>query len=529
MSKRTDSRLGSLATGALTAASLALVSGVAAVTGVVIAQEFGRTEETDGLLAAYGVFIVLGTAALAIRLAVLPPLTRARSEQRLAGELVGFMAALLVVAVPVLLVALVGADWLAALLTGDESEIASETAADALVWIVPAGLAHVFAGLAASGLAALDDYATAAFGHATGAIAGLALILLRVEPDGIVAVAWGVALNGAITMLVPSLALVLRAVRARMPVAAARPTGLPLPARLGAFAVGAALPLALQLLYLVCLAFASRLDTGDATSFVYAYLAGSALVAVTAGSLGMVTSVPLSRAELGAAETTTHVAATTWLALVVVGAAAGVFALAGGSLVEAALGSAFSGEIGSELGRLVVALSPWMVASIGVWVTFPLAFVAGRTRRLPAISAGRARVAGAARMGRRGVARAGRARALARPDDAARPRGAPPRARRARGGGAAARDRRARDRRNQSPRVRPAGGGPRVVRGGGCRARAVRRAPHARPAARPLPRLALPPRTPLVRRPESPSGDSGRAKSKGPEARPLRGRGRADL
>ncbi len=166
-----------------------------------------------------------------------------------------------------------------------------------------------------------------------------------------------------------------------------RPTGLPLPARLGTFAVGAALPLTLQLLYLVCLAFASRLDTGDATNFVYAYLAGSALISVTAGSLGMVTSVPLSRAGLGARETTTHVSATTWLALVVVGAVAGMFALAGGSVVQAALGSAYDGDVGSDLGRLVVALSPWMVASIGVWVTFPLAFVAGRTRRLPALSA----------------------------------------------------------------------------------------------------------------------------------------------
>jgi hypothetical protein len=387
VSKRTDSRLGSLATGALTAASLAVVSGVAAATGVVIAREFGRTAETDGLLAAYGVFIVITIAAQAIRFAVLPTLARARDEQRLAGELVGFFAAVAVVAVPLFLVSLVGAEWLAALLTGDESDVASETAAEALVWIVPAGLAHVFAGLAASGLAALDDYATAAFGHATGALAGLMLILLRVEPDGIVAIAWGVALNGAITMLVPSVALALRAARAGMPPGAVRPTGLPLPARLGAFAVGAALPLALQLLYLVCLAFAARLDTGDATSFVYAYLAGSALVAVTAGSLGMVTSVPLSRAGLGTVETTTHVAATTWLALVVVGAAAGVFALAGGSVIEGALGSAFGGEIGADLGRLVVALSPWMVASIGVWVTFPLAFVAGRTRKLPALSA----------------------------------------------------------------------------------------------------------------------------------------------
>ncbi len=388
MSKRTDSPgLGSLASGVLTAASLTVVTGVAATTGVVIAREFGRSGETDGLLAAYGVFIVISIAAHAIRLAVLPPLARARDEHRLAGELAGFAGALAIIAVPILLVAVLGAGWLAELLTGDESAIAQETAADALRWVVPAGVAHLFAALAASGLAALDDYGTAALGYAVGSLAGLTLILLRVEPDGIVAVAWGVALNGAIAMLVPLVALALRASRASMPVGAVRPTGPPLRDRLATFAIGAALPLALQLLYVVCLAFAARLDTGAATSFVYGYLAGSALVAVTAGALAIVTSVPLARAAVGVSQTTAHVLATTWLALAFVGAAAGVLALAGGDLVEDVLGSAYGAEVGSDLSMLIVALSPWIVASIGVSVTFPLAFVVGRTRRLPAIAA----------------------------------------------------------------------------------------------------------------------------------------------
>ena len=94
--------------------------------------------------------------------------------------------------------------------------------------------------------------------------------------------------------------------------------------------MGIALPLTLQLLYVVCLAFAGRQGTGAATSFVYAYLAASALVAVTAGSLGLVTSVPLTRSELTGVKAARHVIATSWLALTLVAAAAGVFALAGG-------------------------------------------------------------------------------------------------------------------------------------------------------------------------------------------------------
>jgi hypothetical protein len=365
-----------------------LVSGVAAAIGVVIAQEFGRTDETDGFLAAYGVFVVVAIAGQAIRVTVLPDLALARAERRLAGELAGFALALAVFAVPLLLVTAFAAEELAKILAGGDSEVARDTATDALRWMVPAAVGHLFAALAASGLAALDDYGTAALGYIAGASAGLTLILLRVEPDGIQAVAWGMTLNAAISLAVPLAVLGWRAARTRMPAGAIKPLGPPLRSRLGLFAVGSALPLAQQLLYVVCLPFAARLGTGEATSFVYAYLAAAALVTVTAGSLGIVTSVPLSRLGLDRAETVRHVVATSWLALAVAGVAAGMFALAGGDLVEAVLGDAYGGEIGADVGRLVVALSPWIIASIGIAVTFPLAFVAGRTRGLPWIALG---------------------------------------------------------------------------------------------------------------------------------------------
>jgi hypothetical protein len=388
VSKRTDSSgLGSVASGALTAASLLVVSAVAGAVGIVIAREFGRTAETDGLLAAYGVFIVVVIAAQAIRIAVLPQLARARDEERLAGELAGFALALAVIALPLVIVAEVGAGSLAGLLTGDESAVARETAADALRWIVPAAVAHLFAALAASGLAALDDYGIAALGYAAGSILGLSVIVARVEPDGIIAVAWGMTVNGAVSLLVPVIGLAVRAARARMPRGAVRPSGPPLPARLATFAIGAALPLALQLLYVLCLPFAGRQGTGAATSFVYAYLAAATLVSVTAGSLGLVTAVPLARSSLSTAEAARHVVAVVWLALALVGAASGVFALAGGDVVEAVLGGAYGGDVGSEVGRLVVVFSPWIIASVGVAVAFPLAFVTGRTRGLPRIAA----------------------------------------------------------------------------------------------------------------------------------------------
>ena len=388
MAKRTDSPgLGSLASAALTAASTLVVSAFAAIIGVIIAREFGRTDETDGFFAAYGLFIVIALAAQSIRIAVLPALSRARDERRLAGNIAGFATALAVVAVPLLLLAEFVADPLAGLLTGNGSDAAQDACADALRWIVPAAVAHLFAGLAASGLAALDDYVTAAFGYAAGSAAGLILILQRVDADGIVAVAWGMALNGAIALLVPVAVLVWRALRSSMPATAVRPAGLPLSSRLGVFAAAAALPISLQLLYVVCLPFAGRLGPGAVTSFGYAYLAAASLVSVTAFSIGLVSSVPLTRRGLAPGVAAVHVVSAAWVALTVIGAAVGAFALAGGGIVEGVLGDAYSGDVGRDVARLVVLLSPWMIASVGVNVAFPLAFVAERVRALPWIGA----------------------------------------------------------------------------------------------------------------------------------------------
>jgi hypothetical protein len=389
VSKRSASPgLGSLRAGGVTALSLAIVTAVSAIIGVVIAREFGRSAETDGLLSAYGVFLVIVIAAQSIRVAVLPQLAAAEGDGRLAGEVAGATVALLVVATPLVLVAELAAGPLAGVLTGADAGLARETAEHALRWMVPAACAYLFAALAASALAALDDYGTAALGFAAGRSSGLTVILLRAEQDGILAVAWGIALNGTIALAVPTVALAVKAALARMPVRAVRPTGPPLTARLGAFAVAASLPLALQLLYVVCLPFAGRLGEGAATSFVYAYLAAASLVAVAASSLGLVTSVPLARIGLDAAGVARHVLASSWLALAFIGGACGVVAVAGAEIVEGVLGAAYGEDVGFELGRVIVLLAPWMAVSVGVTVAFPLAFVVGRTRQLPLAWAG---------------------------------------------------------------------------------------------------------------------------------------------
>ena len=172
-----------------------------------------------------------------------------------------------------------------------------------------------------------------------------------------------------------------------MPRHAVRPRGARLQSRLAVFATAAALPIALQLLYVVCIPFAGRVEPGAVTSFGYAYLGAASFVSITAFSIGLVSSVPLTRSGLAAGAATRHVTSSAWVALSVIGACVGTFAVAGGDIVESLLGEAYGGDIGEEVSRLIVVLTPWMVASVGVNVSFPLAFVAERLRPLPVIAA----------------------------------------------------------------------------------------------------------------------------------------------
>ena len=368
--------------GALTGVAQVVVALAAAGAGALLAQKFGRTAETDGFLAAYGVYLVLVLAAQTLRLVVVPDLTRARAEDRLGEEVEAYAVAFLAFAVPTSVLVIVLSNPLGDLITGSLPPISAHVAGRALAVLVPAAFLQLLAALAASALAAQDSYGTAAFGYATGGLMGLAIFAAFANGHGVVALAWGLAANGAVSLAVP-LARLLRN----------RAVGARLPARIGVLRrlhvllEGAAVPLALQGCYLLSLRFAANLGVGSVTTFSYAYLAASTLVAATAFSLGIISSAPLTRRGVDAEAAGRHVVHAAWVSLSLVGAAAGVFALVGGKIVGFILGNAYHGQVGRQLGHLVVYLSPWMVAWVGFVVTFPLVFVAGRRRTLLPLAA----------------------------------------------------------------------------------------------------------------------------------------------
>ena len=115
---------------------------------------------------------------------------------------------------------------------------------------------------------------------------------------------------------------------------------------------------------------------------------GQLLAAVTAGSVALVSSAPLTRRGVDAESAAAHVVNASWLSLALIAAAAGVFALVGPRVVEAILGSSFSGRDGRQLGHLVVYLAPWTFATVAYTLAFPLVFVVGRHAVLVPVAVG---------------------------------------------------------------------------------------------------------------------------------------------
>lgn len=361
-----------------------MLSLAAAVAGAYLAHKFGRNHETDGFMAAYGVYLVLVLGAQAFRMVVVPDLTRAEAEGRLSEEFRAYAIAFLAVAVPASVLAAVFPEFLGELVTGRLPEDSAVIAADAFPWLIPAAFAQLLAALAASALAARDSYVPAAIAFALGGVGGVVFFVLAADEYGLVALAWGLALNGAIAVGIPATVLALRGSRLRRH----RGVSLRLGHRLWRLLYGASVPLAIQGLYVIALRFAGGTGEGSVTSLSYAYLLAATFTSATAFSLSLISAAPLTRRGATAESAAEHLVHSAWVSLAFVGAAAGLVALIGGDLVTAVLGDAYSGEVGDELGRLVVLLSPWMVASAAFSITYPLMFVMYRTRLLLPLSVG---------------------------------------------------------------------------------------------------------------------------------------------
>lgn len=376
-------RKSAVRTGVQTGVSMLAISGSAAVAGALLAQKFGRDAETDGFLAAYAIYLVLVLAAQAFRLVVVPDLTRASAQERLGAETRAYALTFLALAVPIAIVVALLSGPVGDALPGGLPAASADLAGRALVWLVPAAFMQLLASLFASALAARDSYAVAAFGYAGGAVLGLAIFLVLADAHGLIALAWGLFANGAFSLGLPALFVILRG-----DLRGGHASIVGIRVRLAALMRGAAVPLAIQGLYLISLRLSTSLGVGEVTSLSYAYLLAATLVTATASALSLVSAATLTRRGIDDESAARHVVHASWLSLALIAGAAGVFALVGGRIVAVVLGDAFAGHVGSELGRLVVAFAPWMFATVAFTVTFPLVFVLERSRFLVGVAIG---------------------------------------------------------------------------------------------------------------------------------------------
>jgi peptidoglycan biosynthesis protein MviN/MurJ (putative lipid II flippase) len=365
---------GALRSGILTGLSSVVLSGSAAIAAAILAHKFGRDAATDGFLAAYGVYATLTLAAQALRLTAVPELTRTSGAA--AGS---YAAAILAVGVPVTLLAWAFAGSLSELLTGKLPDQAADAAAGALPWLVASAFGQVLAALFAATLASRNRFGAAALGFSAGGVLSLIVFVALADEHGLVALAWGLAVNALVSAGVPLVALGSTLERLRFD---------GIVRRLASLVEAAAVPVALQLLYLIALRGASGLGVGAVTSFSYAYFFAAVLVAATATTLSIISTAELTRRGVEAEEAVAHVVHGAWLSLPPIAAAAGVFALVGDRIAAGVLGNAYSGEVGAELARLVVALAPWTVGAVGFSLAFPLLYVVERSRVLIPVALG---------------------------------------------------------------------------------------------------------------------------------------------
>jgi hypothetical protein len=365
----------------LTGLGLVIASAAAAAAAIVLSHRFGRSAATDGFLAAYGVYLVLALAAQSFRVVVLPALTRAAGRGELGAEARAWMTAFSLLGAPVIVLVVLARRPIADALTG--SSVAAHEAARALPFLVAAAFVQLIASLLASALAATDRYAVASFAWAAGNLVGLAVFATLSNAHGLVALAWGVLIGAIVTACLPLGQLLgQRTLRSESRVP------LDLPRRLFDLTRGVAVPLAVQGMYVISLALAATIGVGVQSSLSYAYLFAATLVAATASSLSLVSSAPLTRRGLDADGAAAHVVHASWLSFAAIAAATGVFAILGTRLVGGALGHAYSGAAGDQLGRLIVYLAPWMVAAVAFAVVFPLVFVVERAAVLLPLAIG---------------------------------------------------------------------------------------------------------------------------------------------
>lgn len=260
------------------------------VLAVLVAARFGSNAHTDGFFAAYGVYAMVILLAQSMRVTVVPRLLP-EHEPPAAGApsfeaFNRYLAAVLLIFVVFGVVFVALGDPLSDVLTGDAEAHSTARTALAILW--PAAGFQLFAALSAAMLGLLGDYVLAAVSYSVGGLTSIGAFLAMEGALGIDSLPVAVLIGSAVTAV--PLAVALWRAGWRPALSGLRESA----AGAGMIAVASLATVQLQLMYLISIAFAARLEEGAVTIFSYAFFGLGLLIALVASSVPIVFAAPLA-------------------------------------------------------------------------------------------------------------------------------------------------------------------------------------------------------------------------------------------
>lgn len=349
---------------ALTGLSQSAIMVAGGVLAVLVAAKFGGSAETDGFFAAYGVYSIIVLFAQACRTSVVAIIVASPNHYRAFDRLLG-SAALVFAATGVVFVGL--GETFAALATGSLPEASRSVATHALLVLWPAAGAQLFAALAAAMLGVLGNFTRAAFAYAAGGITSIAAFLALEPVLGIDSLAVAVLLGSAVAAVPLAIALMRTGWRPDPGSVFHLLGNLRLT---GVLIVACAFFLTGQVAFVISLAFAARLGEGTVTTYTYAFLALSLLIALVGSSVSTVLAAPFAATwDRDPKTLTPHARAVFTVALLILAPVFAAAALIGDELGELLLRGLTAQEIERTVDVFLL-LSP--VALLAAAIAVPL-------------------------------------------------------------------------------------------------------------------------------------------------------------
>ena len=366
---------------AITAVLQILSMAVGALLALVILREFGKSAQTDGLLAAYGLYGLVLVVAGTLRTTTVGPMTRGGD---LFGGLDTFVGgALLIIAVtaaPFVILAGPTADAL----TGDLPQAAHDAAASSLVLFWAASAAQLVTAVCTAALAVRREFALAGAAYVLGTSVALVVVLAVGDSMGTDAAAAGV-LGGSV--------LGAALVAGRLVQAGWRPAPrrmLPSAQTGGALRTivfGAMGVAGWQATYVVTLGFAANLGAGAVTLYTYAFFAVGIIIGATGAPASIVMAAPVADVWDGDERRLRPMIVDVLRAgLTIVVPVIAAAALIGDDVIVLLLGSELTRADAQTIVACVLILGPVIAMHLGGTVSTLAAFAAGWHRRLAVIA-----------------------------------------------------------------------------------------------------------------------------------------------